>query len=125
APLLRGRNLRIIMVVNPTLRGFFRIEKPYQSGFLAVNTLGDPDHPVTDVSTGLTNARCLELVRVALGTDDVPVTIENVMNWQSTADISERFRDGRIFLAGDSAHVMPPYGGVGGNNGNAVADHTD
>jgi 2-polyprenyl-6-methoxyphenol hydroxylase-like FAD-dependent oxidoreductase len=117
APLLRGRNLSIIMVVNPTLRGFFRIEKPYQSGFLAVNTLGDPDHPVTDVSSGLTNARCLELVRAALGTDDVPVTIENVMNWQSTADISERFRDGRIFLAGDSAHVMPPYGGFGGNTG--------
>jgi len=117
APLMRGRNLSVIMVVNPTLRGFFRIEKPYESGFLAVHTIGDPAHPETDVSKGLTDARCLEYVHAALGTSDVPVTIENVMHWQSTADIAERFRDGRIFLAGDAAHVMPPYGGFGGNCG--------
>jgi 2-polyprenyl-6-methoxyphenol hydroxylase-like FAD-dependent oxidoreductase len=117
APLIRGRNLSVIMVVNPVLRGFFRIEKPYESGFLAVHTIGDPANPETDVSKGLTEARCLEYVHAALGTADIPVTIENVMHWQSRADIAQRFRDGRVFLAGDSAHVMPPYGGFGGNTG--------
>ncbi len=121
APLLRGRNLSIIMVVNPTLRGFFRIEKPYQSGFLAVNTLGDLDHPDTDVTKDLTEERSRELVHAALGTKDVTVTIEDVMPWQSTADVAERFQDGRVFLAGDAAHVMPPYGGFGGNTGIADA----
>src|SRR5438034_6771567 len=116
-PLLRGRNLSVIYVSNPTLRGFFRFEKPFDSGFLAVNALGDPKSPITDVSTGLTEERCREFVHTALGSDDVPITIENIMPWKATADVAERFQSGRIFLAGDSAHVMPPNGGFGGNTG--------
>jgi len=117
APLLRGRNLSVIYVTNPTLRGFFRFEKPFDSGFLAVNALGDPKNPVTDVSTGLTEERCREFVRVALGSDEVPITIENIMPWKAQADVADRFQHGRIFIAGDAAHVMPPNGGFGGNTG--------
>jgi 2-polyprenyl-6-methoxyphenol hydroxylase-like FAD-dependent oxidoreductase len=117
APLLRGRNLSVIYVSNPTLRGFFRFEKPFDSGFLAVNALGDPKNPITDVATGLTEEKCLEWIHVALGDNDIPVTIENVMPWKAEADVADRFREGRVFLAGDSAHVMPPNGGFGGNTG--------
>ncbi len=68
-PLLRGRSLSVILVRNPVLRGFFRIEKPFESGFLVVNTVGDPMRPNTDVSTGLTNERCLEYLHAAFGTN--------------------------------------------------------
>lgn len=115
--LLRGRSLSVMYVINSTLSGFFRIEKPFTSGFLAVHWLGDPKNPVTDVSQGLTAERCLEFLRAGLGTDDVPVTIENVMQWDASADTAEHFQHGRIFLAGDAAHVMPPSGGFGGNTG--------
>src|SRR5262249_21260643 len=80
-PLLRGRSLSVILVRNPVLRGFFRIEKPFESGFLVVNTVGDPQNPCTDVSSGLTNERSLEYLQAAFGTADVPATIENVMHW--------------------------------------------
>ena len=117
APLLRERNLSVIYVSNATLRGFLRFEKPFDSGFLAVNALGDPKNPITDVSTGLTEKQCLEWIRVALGDNDIPVTVDNVMPWKAEADVADRFADGRVFLAGDSAHVMPPNGGFGGNTG--------
>ena len=117
APLLRGRNLSVIYVNNAVLRGFFRFEKPFDSGFLAINALGDPNNPITDVSTDLSGERCKEFIRVALGADDIPITVENVMPWKAEADVAEAFQRGRIFLAGDSAHVMPPNGGFGGNTG--------
>jgi 2-polyprenyl-6-methoxyphenol hydroxylase-like FAD-dependent oxidoreductase len=117
APLLRGRSLSVIYVINPVLRGFFRIEIPFTSGFLAVTAVGDPEHPNTDVSAGLTDQRCLDLLHAALGVDNIPIQIEDVMRWQSEANTAGRFREGNTFLAGDAAHVMPPHGGFGGNTG--------
>ena len=117
APLLRDRNLSVIYVNHPQLRGFIRIEKPFTRGFLAINALGDSSAPITDVAKGLTNERAIELVQLALGAPDLPITIENVMPWDAEANVADRFRDGRILIAGDAAHVMPPNGGFGGNTG--------
>ena len=118
APLVRGRNLGVIYVFNPVLRGFFRLEKSGRSGFLAVNTVGDTSRPeATRVADDITEAHCIELVRAAIGVPEIPVHIDDVATWRAVADNAERYQDGRVFLAGDAAHTMPPNGGFGGNTG--------
>ncbi len=61
--------------------------------------------------------RCAELVRAAIGTDCGPIQLETLSSWTMSAQVAERYREGRIFLAGDSAHRFPPTGGLGLNSG--------
>ena len=69
-----------------------------------------------------TPERCRDLVaRAALGVPELPVEILSVLPWRVAARLADRFREGRIFLAGDAAHVMPPLGGFGMNTGIADA----
>lgn len=65
-------------------------------------------------------ARCAELVRRAMGDPAAEVPIRTLSTWQMTAQVAERYREGRVFLAGDAAHRFPPTGGMGLNSG--VAD---
>lgn len=64
--------------------------------------------------------RCRELIRTAIGLPDLDVAILSVLPWQVAARVAHRFEAGRIFLAGDAAHVVPPTGGYGMNLG--IAD---
>lgn len=116
--LLAGTELGVIYVRNAALRGFFRFERTGTSGFLAVNTLGDPTGPgALDVTRGLTAERAAQLVRAAIGVPDHHVQVDDVAEWVATAEVAQRYQAGRIFLAGDAAHVVPPNGGFGGNTG--------
>ena len=118
AELLRDRNQGVIYVHNPELRGFFRIDRSGGNGFLVINTVGEDvtQDSAIDVQSGLTEERALALLRTAIGTD-MPMEIVDVANWRAEATCAERLREGRVFLAGDAAHVVPPNGGFGGNMG--------
>jgi 2-polyprenyl-6-methoxyphenol hydroxylase-like FAD-dependent oxidoreductase len=117
-PLLGDRNLSVIYVFNPRLVGFFRFSIDGQAGFLVVNaTVDEEGNRSTAIGEDMSEDTCIGYVRTALGAPDLPIQIENVQRWSATADWAERFADGRVLLAGDSVHVMPPTGGFGGNTG--------
>ncbi|MFD0414440.1 FAD-dependent monooxygenase [Streptomyces sp. NPDC127108] len=56
------------------------------------------------------------LVSRALGAD-VDADVLRVQHWTMNAAVAERFRHGRILLAGDAAHALPIMGGLGMNAG--------
>ncbi|MEM8924133.1 MAG: FAD-dependent monooxygenase [Actinomycetota bacterium] len=75
--------------------------------------------PSTESVEDYDDARCLEVVRQAAGAD-IDATILGRGTWWMSAQTASSMGEGRIFLAGDSAHRFPPTGGLGLNSG--VAD---
>jgi 2-polyprenyl-6-methoxyphenol hydroxylase-like FAD-dependent oxidoreductase len=118
APQMLGQPLSVVYINNPVFGGFFRLDKECQSGFLVVNTVGDATNPdIANAAADTSAARLVELVRAGAGVPDLAVRIDGVARWRASSDVARRYQEGRVFLAGDAAHVMPPNGGFGGNTG--------
>src|SRR5262245_60040937 len=120
SPYVGDKAWSLIYVNNPTLHGFFRLNRAGTAGFLGVNVVGDPAadaEAAMNAAADLSESRLIELVRAGVGKRDLPVRIDGYSRWRATASVARRLRMGRIFIAGDAAHLMPPNGGFGGNTG--------
>ncbi len=99
----------------------FEIEQPSLRAFLT--TYGD-DRWVLMFLDDVDRDDAAERTAIAraIGRSDIPVEIIVKGQWELSALITERFSEGRIFIAGDAAHTLPPTrGGYGANTGIADA----
>src|SRR5207245_8574625 len=62
------------------------------------------------------------LIRTATGID-LCYEILSSDQWVASRLLADRYRDRRVFLAGDACHLHPPFGGYGMNMG--IADAVD
>jgi putative polyketide hydroxylase len=95
----------------------FSIDQPGLSAFLT--TYGDGRWVLMFSDDEERDAETLtKLVTRAIGRSDLPVEIVTTGRWHLSALIADRFAAGRVFLAGDAAHTLPPArGGYGANTG--------
>ena len=124
------RTLRSILFSAPSLRpylskGFtqFSISQPSFTAFLvayqddrwALMFNADKNHE--SIGT-FTEAEQIAAITRAVGRDVPDLTLLATGTWDLSALIATQFSSGRVFLAGDAAHALPPNrGGYGANTG--------
>ncbi|MBY8862547.1 FAD-dependent monooxygenase [Nocardia sp. CA2R105] len=104
--LVRGREFNLCQIENDRAPGAFMSVDGARRWIFS--TSHDIDRPVRDWPRAL---------RIAIGEPDVDLEVVSVLPWEPGMFVADRYRDGRIFLAGDAAHVMPPYAAAGANTG--------
>ncbi|MGH8881012.1 MAG: FAD-dependent monooxygenase, partial [Stackebrandtia sp.] len=120
-PALAGRTVHMAHLNRPRPRSFLMALDGTRRRW-AFGTTDDLETPEPDAW------ECVELVRDAVGDPELPVgllphitgTDMIVSKFAVGAAVAAHYRYGRVFLAGDSAHLMPPTAGFGAATG--VAD---
>lgn len=68
----------------------------------------------TDDPDAMQEEKVLARMRATLGLpDELQLTIHRISQWVMEGVIADKFREGRVFFAGDAAHRHPPTGGLG------------
>ncbi|MCG5218871.1 FAD-dependent monooxygenase [Streptosporangium soli] len=112
AEALRGRRFAICQIDNPAVRGLLVHDDTLRRGTLYVECGSSAE----DIAK-YTAHHCAKLVEAAIGSPGLPIRVLGAEAWELSALTAEAYAAGRVFLAGDAAHVMPPVSGFGASTG--------
>ncbi|WP_380284994.1 FAD-dependent monooxygenase [Kitasatospora purpeofusca] len=119
--LIGDRRFFMSMIENPGFSGAIMQLNDPNRWAAAVETTAvrtGPQPPDPDVPQAPPDpARCLELLRAAIGVPGLPLDLSATFHWQARHRMADRYRSGRVLLVGDAAHLHPPAGGYGSNMG--------
>lgn len=113
AELVRDREFSLCIIDTPGLTGFVSAINNSDRWVYQLRYYPDQGEQAADYP----NERLITMLHAALGMPELPIHILSVLPWEMTVRVTDTMQSGRIFLAGDAAHVMTPYGGKGANTG--------
>lgn len=82
---------------------------PFPGRLLMLDFIGPPE----DRSAPVTREEIEAVLRRISGADVRVKTLETASRWTDNTRLADTYRQGRVLLAGDAAHVHSPFGGQG------------
>ena len=99
-----GASHVVVLVAHDLGRGEFVAQVPYFPPLQGAHSFGID--------------ACRDIIREIAGVESMDdVVVHESKPWAMAAAVATRYRAGRVFLAGDAAHVVPPAGAFGMNTG--------
>ena len=104
ADVVRGREFNLCQIEHPDAAGALAsVDGRHRWVFMTGGERTDRDWPA--------------VLRTALGVPAPDLEVLSVLPWQAEMLVADRYSAGRVHLAGDAAHVMPPFAAMGANTG--------